>query len=123
MSKTPSLDHVKSYFDNVSGSMAPSGSDWNSKPRKTSVLTVAQVVESQPFLWITVAGTEPWWIIWSPRVLGGLLRLRYLEAPLKLPVRHGKTARLFSDKSQLPVCDYTVASGIFNFEESILMID
>jgi len=123
MSKIPNLDHVKSYFDKriQEHGASPRGSDWNSETsQNTRFDQLLKVVETQPFSLLDYG-------------CGYGALADYLDAKGFHADYYGydilesaiETARkthtdkprhiFFTDKSQLPICDYTVASGIFNF--------
>src|SRR5689334_4675275 len=123
MSKIPDLDHVKSYFDKRirEHGASPRGSDWNSDTSQNIRFDqLLKVVQTQSFSLLDYG-------------CGYGALADYLEAKDFEVSYYGydilesaiETARkthmdkqrclFFMDKSQLPVCDYTVASGIFNF--------
>jgi len=123
MSKIPNLDHVKSYFDQriQEHGASPRGSDWNSETsQNTRFDQLLKVVETQTFSlldygcgygaladYLDVKGFDG--IYYGYDILESAIetaRLAHLDKPRR---------NFFTDKSQLPICDYTVASGIFNF--------
>jgi SAM-dependent methyltransferase len=123
MSSAPNLDHVKSYFEKRirEHGASPRGSDWNSEDsQNTRFDQLLKVIESQHFSildygcgygaladYLATKGFEADYYGYD-----------ILESAIET-ARHahqGKTRRsFFTEKAQLPVCDYTVASGIFNF--------
>jgi cyclopropane fatty-acyl-phospholipid synthase-like methyltransferase len=123
MSKIPNLDHVKSYFDKriQEHGASPRGSDWNSEvSQNTRFDQLLKVVETQSFSLLDYG-------------CGYGALADYLDAKgfdvnyygydiLESAIDTARKAHMdqprhifFTDKSQLPICDYTVASGIFNF--------
>jgi SAM-dependent methyltransferase len=123
MSKTPNLDHVKTYFDKriQEHGASPRGSDWNSETsQNTRFDQLLKVVETQSFSLLDYG-------------CGYGALADYLDAKgfdvnyygydiLESAIETARQAHMdqpgpifFTDKSQLPICDYTVASGIFNF--------
>lgn len=123
MSRLPNLGHVKSYFDQriQEHGASPRGSDWNSEASQTTRFDqLLKVVEAQPFSildygcgygaladYLSVKGFEADYCGYD--ILESAIetaRQTHMDKPRQT---------FFSDRSQLPVCDYTVASGIFNF--------
>lgn len=123
MSKIPNLDHVKSYFDKriQEHGASPRGSDWNSESsQNTRFDQLLKVVEMQSFSildygcgygaladYLETAGFDVDYYGYD-----------ILESAVETAraVHGNKPRRTFvTNKSQLPLCDYTVASGIFNF--------
>jgi len=123
MSKIPNLDHVKSYFDKriQEHGASPRGSDWNSETsQNTRFDQLLKVVETKSFSLLDYG-------------CGYGALADYLDAKdfdvdyygydiLESAIETARKAHMnksrrsfFTDKSQLPICDYTVASGIFNF--------
>src|SRR6266508_837160 len=123
MSKIPNLDHVKSYFDKriQEHGASPRGSDWNSEASQNIRFDqLLNVVETQSFSLLDYG-------------CGYGALADYLDAKgfdvdyygydiLESAIETARKAHVdkprrnfFTDKSQLPICDYTVASGIFNF--------
>ena len=123
MSKIPNLDHVKSYFDKriQEHGASPRGSDWNSETsQNTRFDQLLKVVETQSFSLLDYG-------------CGYGALIDYLDDKdfdvdyygydiLESAIETAREAHLdqprrsfFTDKSKLPICDYTVASGIFNF--------
>jgi SAM-dependent methyltransferase len=123
MSKIPNLDQVKSYFDKRirEHGASPRGSDWNSDTSQNARFDqLLKVVEIKSFSlldygcgygaladYLDAKGFEA-------AYYGYDILESAIETARKV---HGnKPVRIFfTDKSQLPICDYTVASGIFNF--------
>jgi SAM-dependent methyltransferase len=123
MSKIPNLDHVKSYFDKriQEHGASPRGSDWNSETsQNTRFDQLLKVVETQSFSlldygcgygalanYLDVKGFDVNYYGYD--ILESAIETAR-QAHMDKPHR-----RFFTDKSHLPICDYTVASGIFNF--------
>lgn len=123
MSKIPNLDHVKSYFDKriQEHGASPRGSDWNSETSQNIRFDqLLRVVETSSFSLLDYGC--------GYGALADYLESKGLEADyygydiLESAIEtarqvHAKKPRraFFTDKSELPACDYTVASGIFNF--------
>jgi SAM-dependent methyltransferase len=123
MSKAPNLDHVKSYFDKriQEHGASPRGSDWNSETSQNIRFDqLLKVVETQSFSLLDYG-------------CGYGALADYLDAKgfdvdyygydiLESAIETARKAHIakprhvfVNDKLQLPICDYTVASGIFNF--------
>lgn len=123
MSKLPNLDHVKSYFDKriQEHGASPRGSDWNSEASQNVRFDqLLKVVEAQSFSLLDYGC--------GYGALADYLAVKNLDVDYSgydilesaietaRKAHAGKSRRsFFTDKSQLPTCDYTVASGIFNF--------
>jgi SAM-dependent methyltransferase len=123
MPKIPNLDHVKSYFDKriQEHGASPRGSDWNSETSQNIRFgQLLKVIETPSFSLLDYGC--------GYGALADYLELKGFEADyygydiLESAIETARKAHLdkarrlfFTDKSQLPVCDYTVASGIFNF--------
>ena len=124
MDKTPNLDPIKSYFDQriQQHGASPRGSDWNSETSQNARFEqLLKVVE----------GDSPFSILDYGCGYGALAdfiakndyQAEYygfdiLDSAVETAraVHAGKPQRFFiHDKAQVPVCDYVVASGIFNF--------
>jgi SAM-dependent methyltransferase len=123
MSKIPNLDHVKSYFDKriQEHGASPRGSDWNSETSQNIRFDqLLKVIEIQSFSlldygcgygaladYLNIKGFEADYYGYD--ILESAIETAH-KAHLNKPRRS-----FFTEKSQLPGCDYTVASGIFNF--------
>jgi SAM-dependent methyltransferase len=123
MSKIPNLDQVKSYFDQriQEHGASPRGSDWNSATsQNTRFDQLLKVVEAQTFSLLDYGC--------GYGALADYLALTGLDvdyygydilesaiATARQVHRDQPRRSFFTEKMQLPVCDYTVASGIFNF--------
>jgi SAM-dependent methyltransferase len=123
MSKIPNLDHVKSYFDKriQEHGASPRGSDWNSETsQNTRFDQLLKVVETQSFSLLDYGcgyGALADYLVTKGFEVD-YYGYDILESAIETArqVHANKSHRVFfTDKSQLPVCDYTVASGIFNF--------
>ena len=123
MSKIPNLEHVKSYFDKriQEHGASPRGSDWNSETSQNLRFDqLLKVVESQSFSLLDYGCG--YGALADYLVAKGLEADYYgydiLESAIETArqAHAGKLKRVFfTDTAQLPACDYTVASGIFNF--------
>ena len=124
MPKIPNLDHVRSYFDRriQEHGASPRGSDWNSETSQNMRFDQLLKVIEMPSFSLLDYGC-------GYGALADYLELKGFEADyygydiLESAIEtarktHVDKARrvFFTDKSQLPICDYTVASGIFNFQ-------
>ena len=123
MSKIPNLDHVKSYFDKriQEHGASPRGSDWNSETsQNTRFDQLLKVIETQTFSLLDYGC--------GYGALADYLDIKGFDVKYfgydisESAIEMARNAHLdkphcvfFADKSQLPICDYTVASGIFNF--------
>jgi SAM-dependent methyltransferase len=123
MSKTPNLDHVKSYFDKriQEHGASPRGSDWNSEiSQNLRFDQLLRVVEAQSF---SLLDYGCGYGALADYLLTKGFDVDYygydiLESAIETArqVHADKPRRtFFTNKSELPICDYTVASGIFNF--------
>lgn len=123
MSDIPNLDHVKSYFDKRirEHGASPRGSDWNSETSQNIRFDQLLKVIEAPSFSILDYGC-------GYGALADYLATKGFEAEyygydiLESAIETARQAHqdksrrsFFSDKARLPVCDYTVASGIFNF--------
>ena len=123
MSKIPNLDQVKSYFDKriQEHGASPHGSDWNSATsQNTRFDQLLKVVEAKSFSLLDYGcgyGALADYLDaqgFDSDYYGYDILESAIETARK--VHENKPRRIFfTDRSQLPVCDYTVASGIFNF--------
>jgi SAM-dependent methyltransferase len=123
MSKLPNLDHVKSYFDKriQEHGASPRGSDWNSETSQNIRFDqLLKVVEAKSFSMLDYGC--------GYGALADYLFTKGFDAEyygydiLESAIETARQAHkdkprrtFFTDTSKLPVCDYTVASGIFNF--------
>jgi SAM-dependent methyltransferase len=123
MSEPTNLDQVKSYFDKRirEHGASPRGSDWNSETSQNIRFDqLLKVVDSKTFS-ILDYGCGYGALADYLATLGldaDYYGFDILESAIETArtAHAGKPRRTFtSDKSQLPVCDYVVASGIFNF--------
>jgi SAM-dependent methyltransferase len=123
MAKAPNLDHVKSYFDKriQEYGASPRGSDWNSETsQNTRFDQLLKVVETQSFSLLDYGcgyGALADYLDakgFDVNYYGYDILESAIETARKTHVDKPRRV-FFSDKSQLPICDYTVASGIFNF--------
>ena len=123
MPNIPNLEHVKSYFDKRirEHGASPRGSDWNSETSQHIRFDqLLKVVESRTFS-ILDYGCG-YGALADYLVTNGLdadyFGYDILESAIETArqAHQGKPKRkFFTEKTQLPACDYTVASGIFNF--------
>ena len=123
MSKIPNLDNVKSYFEQRirEHGASPRGSDWNSEESQNVRFDqLLKVVEVQSFSLLDYGC--------GYGALADYLDRKGFEVDyygydiLDSAIETARHVHLnqphrsfFADKSGLPVCDYNVASGIFNF--------
>ena len=123
MPNTPNLDHVKSYFDKriQEHGASPRGSDWNSEASQNIRFDQLLKVIEMPTFSLLDYGCG-YGALADYLEAKGLDAAYYgydiLESAIATARRahKDKPRRVFSiEKSQLPICDYTVASGIFNF--------
>ena len=123
MAKVPNLDQVKSYFDQriQEHGASPRGSDWNSEASQNIRFDqLLKVVESPSFSLLDYGCG--YGALADHVVTRGFDADYYgydiLESAIETArqAHSGKPRRTFlTEKSHLPVCDYVVASGIFNF--------
>ena len=123
MPNVPDLNHVKSYFDKRirEHGASPRGSDWNSETSQNIRFDqLLRVVESQAFSLLDYGccyGALADYLV-SRGFHADYYGYDILESAIETArqAHQGKPRRsFFTEKTQLPVCDYTVASGIFNF--------
>lgn len=123
MPKTPKLDHVKSYFDKriQEHGASPQGSDWNSETsQNTRFDQLLKVIETQSFSLLDYGcgyGALADYLDakgFDVDYYGYDILESAIETARKVHMSKPRPV-FFTDKSQLPICDYTVASGIFNF--------
>ena len=123
MPNVPDLNHVKSYFDKRirEHGASPRGSDWNSETSQNIRFDqLLRVVESQTFSLLDYGcgyGALADYLV-SRGFHADYYGYDILESAIETArqAHQGKPRRsFFTEKAQLPVCDYTVASGIFNF--------
>lgn len=123
MSKVPNLDQVKSYFDKriQEHGASPRGSDWNSETSQNIRFDqLLKVVETQSFSLLDYGcgyGALADYLV-TKGFDADYYGYDILESAIATARQvHAKKSRrtFFTDKGQLPICDYTVASGIFNF--------
>jgi SAM-dependent methyltransferase len=122
----PNLDQVKSYFDKHirEHGASPRGSDWNSDVSQTIRFDqILKVIDAPSFSlldWGCGYGALADYL-----VLKGFKADYYgfdiLESAIDTARQtHGHKPHhtFFLDQSQVPVCDYVVSSGIFNYRGS-----
>ncbi|HJQ14989.1 MAG TPA: class I SAM-dependent methyltransferase [Anaerolineales bacterium] len=123
MPDVPNLDPVKSYFDQriQEHGASPRGSDWNSETsQNVRFEQLLKVVESNSFSILDYGC--------GYGALADYLATKSFDADyygydiLDSAIETARQAHrdkprrtFFTEKSQLPICDYVVASGIFNF--------
>jgi SAM-dependent methyltransferase len=123
MSKVPNLDQVKSYFDQRirEHGASPRGSDWNSDTSQNLRFDqLLKIVDPKSFSILDYGC--------GYGALADYLTLQGLDADyygydiLESAIETARTAhagkprRSFSyEIAKLPICDYVIASGIFNF--------
>jgi SAM-dependent methyltransferase len=123
MSKIPNLDHVKSYFDQriQEHGASPRGSDWNSEASQNVRFDqLLRVLEAGSFSILDYGcgyGALADYLAtkgFDADYYGYDILESAIETARKTHMDRPRRA-FFTEKSRLPVCDYTVASGIFNF--------
>lgn len=123
MSKVPGLDHVKSYFDKriQEHGASPRGSDWNSETsQNTRFDQLLKVVEAPSFSILDYGcgyGALVDYLVargFDADYYGYDILESAIETARKTHADQPRRT-FFSEKAEVPVCDYTVASGIFNF--------
>lgn len=123
MSKLPNLDQVKSYFDQriQEHGASPRGSDWNSEASQNIRFDqLLKLVESQSFSLLDYGcgyGALADYLV-TKGFDADYYGYDILESAI-VTARQAHSGRprctFFTDRAQLPVSDYVVASGIFNF--------
>ena len=123
MSKIPNLDHVRSYFDKriQEHGASPRGADWNSETSQNLRFDqLLRVVEARSFSLLDYGcgyGALADYLMtkgFDVDYYGYDILESAIETACQ--VHADKPHRtFFTNKSELPICDYTVASGIFNF--------
>lgn len=123
MSKTPNLNHVKSYFDKriQEHGASPRGSDWNSETSQNVRFDqLLKVIEKQSFSLLDYGcgyGALADYLVnkgYDADYYGYDILESAIDTARQVHINKPRRT-FFTDVSQLPVCDYTVASGIFNF--------
>ena len=123
MSDLPNLDPVKSYFDKRirEHGASPRGSDWNSETSQNVRFDqLLKVVESESFSILDYGcgyGALADYLA-TKGFDADYYGYDILESAIETArqAHQGKPRRsFFTKKTQLPACDYVVASGIFNF--------
>ena len=123
MTDTPDLDPVKSYFDKrvQEYGASPRGADWNSEDSQIARFDqLLKIVELPSFSILDYGcgyGALADYLAergFQAEYYGFDILQSAIETARR--VHAGKSrCTFFTDKEKLPVCDYTVASGIFNF--------
>lgn len=123
MSEPTNLDQVKSYFDKRirEHGASPRGSDWNSDTSQNLRFDqLLKVIDSRSFSILDYGcgyGALADYLV-TLELDADYYGFDILESAIEVAkTAHAGTPRrtFSSDKSQLLVCDYVVASGIFNF--------
>lgn len=123
MSKIPNLDHVKYYFDKriQEHGASPRGSDWNSETSQNVRFDqLLKVVEASAFSLLDYGcgyGALADYLAtkgFNVDYYGYDILESAIETARQVHVDKAQRT-FFTDKTLLPICDYTVASGIFNF--------
>ena len=123
MSKIPNLDHVRAYFDKriQEHGASPRGSDWNSEASQNARFDqLLRLVESTSFSLLDYGcgyGALADYLAakgFDVDYYGYDILESAIETARQVHRDHPRRV-FFNEKTQLPVCDYTVASGIFNF--------
>jgi hypothetical protein len=124
MKEVPNLDQVKEYFDKRIQEHGASarGSDWNSEDSQNARFDqLLKVIEGSGSFSLLDYGSG-WGALADYLAVKGYMADYFgydmLESAIAQAqqVHAGKPRRAFiTDEVSLPVCDYVVASGIFNF--------
>lgn len=123
MSKILNLDHVKAYFDKriQEHGASPRGSDWNSEDSQNIRFDqLLKVIEAQSFSILDYGcgyGALADYLVargFDADYYGYDILESAIEAARQTHADQPRRTFL-ADKAAIPVCDYTVASGIFNF--------
>lgn len=123
MTESTNLDQVKSYFDKRirEYGASPRGSDWNSETSQNIRFDqLLKVADSSSFSILDYGcgyGALADYLA-SKQLDADYYGFDILESAIETArAAHAEKSRrtFFSDKLQLPVCDYVIASGIFNF--------
>lgn len=123
MSDIHNLDHVKSYFDKRirEHGASPRGSDWNSETSQNVRFDqLLKVIESESFSILDYGcgyGALADYLA-AQGVEADYYGYDILESAIETArqTHRDKPHRTFlTETSRLPVCDYVVSSGIFNF--------
>lgn len=124
MKKAFNFQQVKSYFDQRirEHGASPRGADWNSEGAQNARFDqLLKVIEGdQPFSILDFGcgyGALADYLV-EKGYQADYYGFDILESAIEMAhqAHAGKSQRtFFSDKEQLPACDYTVASGTFNF--------
>ncbi len=122
MKDIPNLDHVKSYFDKriQEHGASPRGADWNGEESQNTRFDQLLKVIKTPSFSILDYGCG--YGALADYITQKGFRAEYygfdiLESAIEMAqkIHADKPNMTFTvDKENLPVCDYTVASGIFN---------
>ena len=124
MTPLPNLDEVRSYFEKrlQEYGASPRGVDWNSaESQNTRFDQLLKVIEGdEPFSLLDYGcgyGALAGYLA-AKGIRAGYFGYDIVEISVETARKlcEGKPGCLFSsDKAGLPVCDYTVSSGIFNY--------
>jgi SAM-dependent methyltransferase len=122
MKEIPNLDHVKSYFDKRirEHGASPRGADWNGEEsQNTRFDQLLKVIESPSFSILDYGcgyGALADYLA-QKGFHADYYGFDILESAIEMArrIHAGKPHMTFTlDRDHLPVCDYVVASGIFN---------
>jgi len=123
MNDIPNLDHVKTYFDKRIQEHGASarGADWNGpESQNTRFDQLLKIIETPSFSILDYgcgSGALADYLAekgFHAEYHGFDILESAIEIARKAHVNQSHCA-FYSDNSKLPVCDYVVASGIFNF--------
>ncbi len=126
MRDLPNRDQIKAYFGEriQEHGASPRGADWNSEASQNLRFDqLLKVIETPAFSIIDYGcgyGAMADYLA-AKRLQADYYGFDILESAIDIAraAQAGKSNRtFFTDKERLPVCDYTVASGIFNFRGS-----
>ena len=123
MNDIPNLDHVKTYFDKRIQEHGASarGADWNGpESQNTRFDQLLKIIETPSFSILDYgcgSGALADYLAekgFHAEYHGFDILESAIEVARKTHIHHPRCT-FYSDKDKLPVCDYVVASGIFNF--------
>jgi SAM-dependent methyltransferase len=123
MNDIPNLDHVKSYFDKRIQEHGASarGADWNgTESQNTRFDQLLKIIEMPSFSILDYgcgSGALADYLVekgFHAEYYGFDILESAIEVARKTHINQSRCT-FYSDKDKPPVCDYVVASGIFNF--------
>ena len=121
MSSVPGLEQIKSYFGKriEQHGASPRGVDWNSdESQNIRFDQLLKIVELHLFRSLIMAAVMArWQITWNKKVFRRITMASIFWRAVEIArqTHSGKPhCAFFTDTDQLPLCDYSVASGMFN---------